>query len=476
MGKGGLRVRAATAIRVSLIMLGFGSAAAMAAPPVTFEYVSQFGQFGFLQFPPNGFGRATGVAFYTEDELLIADYGNSRLQRCDIDGSNCEWFGRFSGRRNSPGVFDRPHGVAVREDGKVAIADEDNHAVQLCELFGSCTYRGDSISESNNPSRALGRWSFPNDVDFDAEGQVYGLDTGNNRVQVLARDDLSVRRVFMSGGTALGQLDGARGIALAADGTVVISDTGNHRIQLCDTRANCTGFGGQGSAVGQFDAPGGVEVDHLDRIWVADTGNNRLQVCDREGSCQVLGSGPGYVFNAPHDVSVHPSGQVAVANTEDNQILLFQTEAAPANDALVNAGFNDAWFNPNTAGQGVFINVFAELGQVFVAWFTFDAERPSADAPALLGEAGHRWLTALGPIDGNRAVLQVALTEGGLFDTRPPVPTVTEEYGTLELEFVDCETVLMRYELPVLEAAAGTVTLSRVIDDNVALCEALKAP
>ncbi|NRB70895.1 MAG: hypothetical protein HRU51_03155 [Xanthomonadales bacterium] len=465
-------------LALAALMLAAASSKVWAAPDVTFDYTSKFGQFGFLQFPPNGFGRATGVAFYTADELLIADYGNSWLQRCDIDGANCEWFGGFAARRNTPGVFDRPHGVAVREDGMLAVADEDNHAVQLCELRRFCLYSGDQITEDNKPSTALGRWAFPNDVDFNAEGQVFGLDTGNNRIQILSADDLRVRRVFMSGGSGLGQLDGARGLAVAADGTVVISDTGNHRIQLCDTGrpVNCTAFGRRGSGPGQFESPVGIEVDHLDRIWVADTGNNRLQVCDREGSCTVLNSGSDYEFNAPHDVAVHPSGKVAVANTEDSQILVFRTDAQAPQPALVNAGFNDAWFNPDTAGQGVFINVFAELGQVFVAWFTFDAERPTADAPALLGEAGHRWLTALGPIDGNRAVLQVALTEGGLFDTRPPVPTVTGEYGTLELEFVDCETVLMRYELPVLEAAEGTVTLSRVIDDNVALCEALKAP
>lgn len=45
----------------------------------------------------------------------------------------------------------------------------------------------------------------------------------------------------------------------------------------------------------------------------------------------------------------------------------------------INAGFNDAWFNPATKGQGFLITVFPEIKQIFLAWFTFDTERPPGD-------------------------------------------------------------------------------------------------
>jgi len=58
---------------------------------------------------------------------------------------------------------------------------------------------------------------------------------------------------------------------------------------------------------------------------------------------------------------------------------------------------NDAWYNPETDGQGFFITVFPDLGFLSLAWFTYDTELPAEDAEANLGDAGHRWITALGP-------------------------------------------------------------------------------
>ena len=52
----------------------------------------------------------------------------------------------------------------------------------------------------------------------------------------------------------------------------------------------------------------------------------------------------------------------------------------------INAGLNDAWYNPLTDGQGFFITVFPELGKLSLAWFTYDTELPPEDAQAILGD------------------------------------------------------------------------------------------
>ena len=69
----------------------------------------------------------------------------------------------------------------------------------------------------------------------------------------------------------------------------------------------------------------------------------------------------------------------------------------------INAGLNDAWYNPMTDGQGFFITVYPELGAVVLSWFTYDTELPPEDAVSFLGDAGHRWLNAVGAFDGNTA-------------------------------------------------------------------------
>lgn len=148
------------------------------------------------------------------------------------------------------------------------------------------------------------------------------------------------------------------------------------------------------------------------------------------------------------------------------------SDGLPAAEApfSVNAGLNDAWFNPETAGQGFFINVFPDQGLLFLAWFTFDSERPEG-TEAILGEPGQRWFTALGPVDASGASLALTVTEGGVFDATDPMPT-NRAAGTLRVDFVDCDQGMITYRVDGLDSP-GQIPIERVVPDNIALCEAL---
>jgi len=139
-----------------------------------------------------------------------------------------------------------------------------------------------------------------------------------------------------------------------------------------------------------------------------------------------------------------------------------------------NAGLNDAWYYPVTDGQGFFINVFPEQGRVSLAWFTYDTELPPPDAVAYLGDAGHRWLTALGSITGTIAVMNIEMTSGGLFDTATEITRTDPpgSDGTIILTFHDCNSGTVEYDIPSIKRQ-GIVPIQRVAKDNIALCEAL---
>jgi formylglycine-generating enzyme required for sulfatase activity len=139
----------------------------------------------------------------------------------------------------------------------------------------------------------------------------------------------------------------------------------------------------------------------------------------------------------------------------------------------INAGLNDAWYNPSTNGQGFLISVFPDIQQMFVAWFTYDTERPPEGAEAVLGDPGHRWLTAQGPFTGNTASLTISITEGGVFDAaEPPASNDGIGDGTMTIEFADCEDGLITYEI-FSPGVSGEIPIQRITSDNVALCEAL---
>jgi len=138
----------------------------------------------------------------------------------------------------------------------------------------------------------------------------------------------------------------------------------------------------------------------------------------------------------------------------------------------INDAIGDAWFNPLTNGQGFFIVVWEQSQLVYLSWFTFDSVRPSNDATADFGGPGQRWVTALGPYDGDTATLDVYLSTGGVLDSEePPVFTDQNPIGTITIKWTSCNSGVLTYDIPSL-MLFGTIPIERIVQDKVPACEA----
>ena len=178
------------------------------------------------------------------------------------------------------------------------------------------------------------------------------------------------------------------------------------------------------------------------------------------------GPGPG--------VSGIPDVFEVVINNNSDGCNSVEEILATVDSSNINPGLNDAWFNPETNGQGFFITVFPDLNAISLAWFTYDTELPADDAQANLGDPGHRWMTAAGPISGNQAIMQIEMTSGGIFDTATQIDRTDPpgSDGTIVLTFNSCNTGTVEYDIPSINRS-GTVPIQRVADDNITLCEVL---
>lgn len=139
----------------------------------------------------------------------------------------------------------------------------------------------------------------------------------------------------------------------------------------------------------------------------------------------------------------------------------------------INPGLNDAWYNPETSGQGFWITVYEDLERVALAWLTYDTTLPADGSFANLGDPGHRWLTAVGPINGNQAVMAIEITSGGLFDTATAINRTDPlgSDGTITLTFTNCNSGTVEYDIPSINRQ-GVVKIQRVAGDNIVVCEA----
>ncbi len=190
----------------------------------------------------------------------------------------------------------------------------------------------------------------------------------------------------------------------------------------------------------------------------ANPDSNLIGLLDDIETVDLL-SGEDYYFVAQPVFQEAPTGE------------FFYVLAPPA-PFRVNKALAGAWYNPQTNGQGMFVDVYENANLVFVGWYTFDLNRP-VDGTAELGEPGHRWLTALGPIEESQsgAALNVFLARGGAFDaTSPPIEDPQTNVGSMMLEFTDCMTATADYTLTDPQVS-GTIPLQPLTADHVELCE-----
>jgi DNA-binding beta-propeller fold protein YncE len=172
-----------------------------------------------------------------------------------------------------------PAGLAVDADGGSYVLD--GAGCRILATSPSGTFARAFGQEGTEP----GELSFPRAVDVSPAGLVVA-DTGNNRVQGLAREGGAL---FVAGaevdeddeipsGSAPGLFDGPAGIGAAPDGQIFVADTNNHRIQVLDSGGEyASAFGVEGEAPGRLLFPGCLRVGRGGDVFVLDLHGRRIQ-------------------------------------------------------------------------------------------------------------------------------------------------------------------------------------------------------
>lgn len=359
---------------------------------------------------------------FLEDEgvVLISNLNTGKITRYDADtGAYIDDF--------ATGIAG-PTRMKIGPDGLLYVLQWNNQApVRRYELNGDFV---DSFT-SAGVNQAIG-------LDWDSDGDLY----------VSSFNGAFVRR-FDQDGNDLGffvstNLAGPTNIWFDDDGDLLVVDYSGGAVKRFDSNGNFK----FNFISGIFSAEG-VDFYPDGDILIGSGGDSSVRRYDSDGNLveTVVPSGSGGLLR-PNAVVIRS---------------LFQ----------INAGLNDAWYNAATNGQGFFVTVYPDSQQMFVAWFTFDTQRPDPGVMANLGEPGHRWRTAFGPYAGDSAALDIELTSGGVFNEAEPMPT-QEADGTMDITWSDCENAVLSYDIP-SAGVQGDIPITRIALDNVPRCEQLDA-
>ncbi len=291
----------------------------------------------------------------------------------------------------SSASFYYPEDVAVDASGNIYVADRENNEIRKISPTGMVsTFAGSKTSGSVDGSGTSASFSHPSGVTIDASSNVYVADVYNHKIRKITPTGM-VSTLAGSGeqGSDDGSGSSARfyyptGVAVDASGNVYVADSYNRKIRKITpmgTVSTLAGSGISGSADGSggsasFWTPNGVAVDDSGNVYVADTNNNKIRKISPAGMVSTLagsgtlgsddGIGSSASFNKPNGVAVDTSGNVYVADTENKKIRkisptgVVSTLAGTGKTGSVNGSGSSASFS---YPSGVTVDV---LGNVYV--------------------------------------------------------------------------------------------------------------
>ncbi len=202
-----------------------------------------------------------------------------------------------SGATNGTGtnaLFSDPAAIVTDTNGNFFVADSENDAVREVMANGwVTTFAGQlGVPGSMNGTGTNAQFDAPSGLAFDASGNLYVSDTGNNIIREItpAGAVSTIAGVPGSGGFADGAAGSALfsaplGIVVATNGTIFVADSRNHCIREISNGGVSTFAGepqvwGATDATGtnaQFNGPLGLAFDAAGNLFVSDANNDTIR-------------------------------------------------------------------------------------------------------------------------------------------------------------------------------------------------------
>ncbi|MFN7930128.1 MAG: hypothetical protein U0Y68_19830 [Blastocatellia bacterium] len=213
---------------------------------------------------PGQFLFPFGVAIDSNGNIIVVDNGTNQIHKLSPAGATIFTIGAM-GMNN--GEFMMPTLVATDAAGNIYVSDQDNMRVQK---FGPA-------------GNYLTQWpvATPAGIGVDPAGNVFVVEQATLLVRKFTNTGVPILS-WGGAGTGNGQFggppNGPIGLAIDNNGNVYVVDTVNNRVQKFNNNGvYLTQFGTPGAADGQFDLPTGIAVDLAGNIYVADLVNERVQ-------------------------------------------------------------------------------------------------------------------------------------------------------------------------------------------------------
>jgi len=292
------------------------------------------------------------VIFGERDADRVRAIDNANL--VTIAGDGVSEFGG-DGEPALNATFFKVEGVAEDAAGNIYVSDSGNNRIRKIDLATdlTSTIAGNGTTDfgvDEVPAVVVGL-SSPSDVVVDGAGNVLISDSMHDRVRSV--DPGGTIHTIVGTGVAgfsgdtgpatAAQIDFPTGLQFDAAGNLYVTDWGNNRIRKVDPAGIITTVAGNGDQSFNSDGlaatatalnrPTDVAFDAAGNMYIADTDNQRVRKVDAAtgivttiAGTGVVGDSPDFIpaitaaLDFPTDVAIDPSGNVLIADSRGNRI------------------------------------------------------------------------------------------------------------------------------------------------------------
>ena len=256
------------------------------------------------------FKRQTGIAVNTQGDIAVVDNLGHCVFVFNKEGNCSKQIGKEG---THPGQFKYPYDVLFLNNNELLIADQANNRIQHINI-----QTGSVVKTFGKKGEGKGHFNTPLSICLDDTERIVVSEFSNNRVQVMSKEGEALFTIGDSGPERLSEPY----CCISYKNIFLVTERDNHAIKAFDSSNTFLyQFGEKGNQDGQFNGACGMCFDGSNNLLVCDYDNNRVQQFSLDGRFTGKTAIP---LQSPSDIVTAPDGRILVTSRKAYKIYILK--------------------------------------------------------------------------------------------------------------------------------------------------------